>query len=103
MDFVKRNDKKTVLISLNEEQASTWRFVRSMVHNSVKKRETFHYDLGDNVRAGHDKFRKLFYVMLRQWYVDDKGDLQPSTYGVNIPLDVWHHYINEKAEEIGKC
>jgi len=102
MDFVKTNDKKTVLISLNEEQANTWRFVRPMINNAVRKREEFTYELGNDVRASHEKFRKLFYVMVRQWYSDDKGDYQPSTYGVHIPHDVWHQYTAEKAEEIGE-
>lgn len=92
MDFVKKNDKKTVLITLTEEQSSTLRFIRPMIQNAVKRREYYNYDLGGNVRVTHEKFRKVYYVMLRQWYSDDKGDYQPSLYGVNIPHEVWLNY-----------
>lgn len=102
-DFIKQTDKKTAVISLNEEQYRTLQFVRPMISKAAKKREDFQYDLGGNVRLAHEKYRKIFYVVIRQWYTDDKGDLQPSLYGVNIPCDVWkHHNKGGSAGEIGK-
>lgn len=104
MDFVKTNDKKTVLITLNEEQSSTWKFIRPMINKAVKNNEDFSYDLGSDVRVTHERFRKVYYVMIRQWYADDKGDYQPSLYGVNIPHNVWMHYTGgDIAGEIGEC
>jgi len=101
LDFVKKSEKKTVLISLNQEQANTWRFIRNMLQNAVRKREDFSYDLGGDVRASHEKFRKIYYVTIRQWYCDDKGDYRASLYGVNIPHDVWHQYT-QTVDEIGE-
>lgn len=103
MDFIKYGAKKTCLISLNEEQIRTWQFVRSMLSTAVKKKETFQYDLGGDVKAEHSKFRKVFYVTLRQWFPDDAGDFQAGKYGINIPHEVWSHYTSgETAMIIGK-
>lgn len=103
MDFVKYGDKKTIMISLREEQIRTWQFIREMINNAVRKKEEFRYDLGDNVRVVHEKYRKIFYICLRLWYPDDAGNLQPSKYGLNIPHEVWHKYMEgETAAVIGK-
>lgn len=102
MDFIKQTDKKTSVISLNEEQFSTLRFIRLALNNAVRKRQDFNYDLGDNIKVSHEKYRKVYYIALRLWYVDDKGDLQPSLHGVNLPHEVWKYYIKDgAADDIG--
>lgn len=100
MDFVKYGDKKTIMISLKEEQIRTWQFIREMVNKAVKKREHFRYDIGDDIKVTHEKYRKVFYVCLRLWYPDDAGDFQPSKYGLNIPHEVWHKYMEGETPAI---
>lgn len=103
LDFVRSNDKKTVLITLDEEAAKTLQFVRPTINQAVKKLEEFNYDLSDEIRVSHEVYRKTWYVVLRMWYRDEKGDLQPGRYGINIPHNVWKKF-NEpsNAEDIGE-
>lgn len=102
LDFIKHGLKKTCVVTLHEEAARTWCFLKDNIQNAVCTRTKYEYELDEQLKLAHEEFRGSWYVVLRQWHRDDKGDLKPGRYGLNMNIDVWTRYFTDKAGEIGK-
>lgn len=101
-DFVNFGDKKTSCLSLNEDQFSSLYFLAAKIDEVVRKFLDATFELGDDVIITHSKFRGSWLVNIRQYYVDDTGDKQPSRWGMVFRHDVWRKFTATKLKLLRK-
>lgn len=101
-DFTFVNTKKSSCLSLTDDQLCTLNFISSKVDEAVRKFTPVTYELGEEVVLTYSKFRGEWLINIRQFYVDDKGDRQPTRWGVVFKHLTWRQYRSKTASEVCK-
>lgn len=104
VDLVKKRkfNETPMVISLIYWQYMTLHHVSSMVLKSIRKGLEFSYDLGRMVKISHEAFKGKWSISIREYYVDDAGDVKPGKYGVCIPPDIFRRMARNDLKEICK-
>lgn len=52
-----------------------------------------------NLRIEPSEFKGKWYVMIREFYEDEDGEMKPGKKGINLKLEEWNEIV-EKINEI---
>jgi hypothetical protein len=56
-------------------------------------------DIGPDTKVEVSEFKGKWYVEIRKWYQDDKGEWARTQKGINMPLETWNVMMS-KLDEI---
>lgn len=102
VDFVRHGIQKDQVISLELDMFVTLYHIIAMVNTSVRKSMAFTYKLGELVAVSHEQFRSRWSVNIRQSYINDRGEVAPGRYGINIAIDDWRRACRSTMKEMCK-